>query len=342
MSDNAQGLITPPAGYGPPNPDLQNLLGAGVTLGSTVDGVTTGYKWTVGGEKFDRYEVNTTNASTGTVIAYDEAELAKPIPRRWIWRVPNAATTVTGEADVKAGMSSTNLGKATVSKTVSVQEPTHTLDVTLSSSPNGAVRLYNWTQANPFNKALGFWVSCYDFYVGEPGITFKANVTTPVVFYSPTSDYGKVQYVQKFTPNRTYYKPDGTLKYAKNQGEESLDTQYPYPVNQGSNVLANGGDVKTEDSPGTLVQDTIVITDYDKIIVDESFYMYLMYKPPTSAEGSDWVNLNRVNWKWTANAEKIQNAAGQRFWQGTATPVGSVAKIGNIVWYQHPEWVRVY
>jgi hypothetical protein len=100
-NNNAQGLITPPAGYGPPNPYLQSLPGAGVTLGSTVNGVTTGYTWTVGGEKFDRYEVNTTNASTGTVIAYDEAELSKPIPRRWIWRVPNAATTVKGEADIK-------------------------------------------------------------------------------------------------------------------------------------------------------------------------------------------------------------------------------------------------
>jgi hypothetical protein len=308
--------------------------------GATLD-TAIGYSVKPDGQYFDNYLVTATYAKVVSCADYDATagtgdRFTQPNPRRWIWKTPNTAT-ITGSAKVVVPTMAAPVGTVTETKTVIVQEPTHTLNPTLA---NGVVRIYDWTQTNPFGKALGFWVNTYDPYLGLPGIRFKANVTTPAVFYNSTAGYGTVQYVQTFTPGRTYYKPDGTLVYAKHNGSECLDTQYPYPLN--GNNLANGGDVKTNDSPGSLLQDTIVVIDYNKIIVDETLLMHLMYKPPASTVGNDWVTLDRVKWKWTANAEKIQNAAGQKVWQAGPVPVGDLSIEENMTYYEHPKWTLIY
>jgi hypothetical protein len=316
MSDNAKGLVTPPAGYGPPNPDLQNLLGAGVTLGSTVDGVTTGYKWTVGGEKFDRYEVSTTG-STGTVIAYDEAELAKPIPRRWIWRVPNAATTVTGEADVKAGTSSTNLGKAIASKTVKVVPP-------LGTGQGVADKI----EIVSLEKLMATV-----FYFG--------NLLTPTEFHTARNgipDLGRWTFVQLITMKRTYKKIDGIPQNTPFYNQKGLDTSYPYSL---AYYPADGTVKQTSDSPSFPLKSDIVNIK----VSDEAFEMYLTYRPPLK-EGlpNDWVDfvsVHRITWKWSAELTR----AGSDWGSYTSMPNLPTPTVieGDENWYQHPEWmVRVY
>jgi hypothetical protein len=359
MSDNAQGLITPPAGYGPPNPSLENLLGAGVTLGSTVDGVTTGYKWTVGGEKFDRYEVNTTNASTGTVIAYDEAELSKPIPRRWIWRVPNAATTVIGEADVKAGTSLTDVGKATVSKTVKVEEPT-AASLTVASKINGGIyALTNETVTTvlvPNGSPVwifgsGIWSSSATILV--PGIEFKGLATTQSMYIAGT-DVGKITYVQLATPNRTWTFISGPPQVQSQP--KGLDNTYPYYVSSFSGAMqsntryynpetyshpANGTIPKdsfnmnrfASDSPFHRIDNSINATS-----ADDSFEMYMMYLPPKKGTmDNDWVSIRRIDWTWKGNATRTGTN-----WN-TYTPVSpSIVTPGNASeYYIHPTWTSI-
>jgi hypothetical protein len=318
----------------------------------------SGYTWTASGNIFDSFTVNTTNGSTGQMIScptYDNgiSRFSQPNPRRWIWRT-TGNSTVTGGTNVYVGgyvvgnqvIGGTNLGSVTANKSVVIQEPTSNISATTSSG----TWLYDFSIIQPFsNLAPGFWIETADYY-GIPavnGIEFKGVVTTPTPFLTAPFDVGKVNFVQIVTPNRVFTSPNGATP---NQGLRGLDTAYPYnaagaapgyydPLAAANYFSANGTTlVRTIDSPGELV------SPYKKVVVNEPFEMYVMYRPPVKPglddSWVDWVTIQLFNWNWTATAQQTQTGTTSA-WLLPSGPiiVGSVTSSGG-PFYAHPNWQR--
>ena len=200
--------------------------------GSPVAGVSnasldpTTYNWTVSGDYFDNYAVNTTDASTGKVIScadYDAVlvdgvprgdRFKKPDPRRWIWKVPSAAGTVEVSAKVVLPTLMAPIGTITEKKTVIVQEPDGIV-LSATSIPDPKVRITKGdfyillSQNDPHDVAhqgyhlgIGDWTNSVSGQVPPvvAGIEFTGKAETPALFGSGT---GTWQFVQLTSTN--YY-----------------------------------------------------------------------------------------------------------------------------------------
>lgn len=94
-----------------------------------------------------------------------------------------------------------------------------------------------------------------------------------------------------------------------------LDSGYPYE----SGAIAS-------DSPGLTFQ-----TAFESVIIDESFDMYLMFKP--SSTEAIWVPIKKLNWGWDATAEKINGT-----WQIVGTPTKFSNPPTDVT--THPQWSK--
>lgn len=130
---------------------------------------------------------------------------------------------------------------------------------------------------------------------GSPGMSFRSEVDVPA------GCTGTLQYVQLI--NRCLQRRDaaGTNERIKTDGDV-LDTTDPYASQR---VTAAGTAVFTsDDSPGGGFASGYV----HRYAVD-SFKMWLLWTPDTPT-GSPRTSLARVEWNWTAKANKTGNSGG--------------------------------
>jgi hypothetical protein len=135
------------------------------------------------------------------------------------------------------------------------------------STSTGAVQL------TAFPSGYGLWFG----NPTAPGIVFTRSVTMPSSFNGDlqwVQTWNKLRRVQSASNNRCY-RSEGT----------GLDTLYPYS----SGTTAN-------DSPG------LTFDGLKAVIVNESFQMWLMFKPTGVTEPTIWVPLRIVNWNWAGDA----------------------------------------
>ena len=161
--------------------------------------------------------------------------------------------------------------------TFNVKKPTGTI----SGQILGSVNLSN------FNSVYGLWFGKTDPPPPVPGIAFSRSMTIPSGFS------GEFQWVQtwvrlrRLKRNNIWYRSQGY----------GLDSRYPYESGANAN-----------DSPGIDIE-----TLDQNVYANESFVMYLMFKP--SIRGAIWVPLKKIEWGWRAEAEKVNGV-----WQIITNP----------------------
>ncbi len=123
-------------------------------------------------------------------------------------------------------------------------------------------------------------------------------------------------------------------------GQQLLDNQWPYPYDGSPPYPADSVDQSPypqtptywmDDSPGGSLDDSAY-----RYRVDESFVDYMMYLPPNSGYGSEWVPPHMYNWKWQADIMRT----------GTTWPLGwGPTPAGNVTGgptsarcTTHPAW----
>lgn len=184
-----------------------------------------------------------------------------------------------------------------VNVTFNVKRPTGTV----TGQILGSVNLSN------FNGVYGLWFGKTDPPPAVPGIVFSRSMTIPSGFS------GDFQWVQ--TWNRLRRLKRDNIWY-RSQGF-GLDSRYPYE----SGATAN-------DSPGIDIE-----APDQNVYANESFNMYLMFKP--SSPGAIWVPLKKIEWGWSAEAEKING-----IWQIVTNPPPNTFSNPPSDVTEHPVWTQ--
>jgi hypothetical protein len=143
----------------------------------------------------------------------------------------------------------------------------------------------------------------------NPGIEWKVKVTTPGI------GAGWIKDVQVITSERvTVRDPGNERRVVSTRGKKELDTQNPYtphvrhpepPIARGiaesgyTGEIGGGATVgfESHDFPGNRLVDAVT-----EVTIDDEFELWVMYRP--KKDGSIWVPLKRIKWRWGANATK--------------------------------------
>jgi hypothetical protein len=136
------------------------------------------------------------------------------------------------------------------------------------SSPTGSVQL------TTTRDGYGLWFG----NLSQPGIAFSATVTVPSGFT------GETQWVQTWNKFRRVQQASSG-RWFRSSGS-GLDTLYPYSAGETAN-----------DTPGLAFS-----PDFSAVAIDESFRMWLMFKPTGVSQPTIWVPLRVTDWGWTGSA----------------------------------------
>lgn len=139
----------------------------------------------------------------------------------------------------------------------------------------------------------------------EPvGIAWGVAVTDPPGFSGGTWQFAQLWACERFRKDAT----TGDCEVFSCTTGVALDNSFPYPSPQGEPPQphdANGQQFVATDSP---TQGTNT-ANYSQIVIDDIFYMYIMYKPPGA--DSKWVALRAMTWTWTCCCTRV---AGANLW----------------------------
>ena len=142
-----------------------------------------------------------------------------------------------------------------------------------------------------------------------PGTSFTRSVTMP------TGLIGSFQWVQ--VVNSLRRRQDNSGAWERNAGA-GLDKTYPYSFT----VAAN-------DSPGSAT----LTSSYLKHTANDSYQMYLMFKPNAGTTPTIWVPLRVVNWSWAGEATRSGTTWSLTSGSNTPNPPDADATT-------HPTWTR--
>jgi len=316
--------------------NLNILIGQGCTGSlSTAAPVTfSNYRWSAGGDTFDRFVV-TPDQTAGEAVFITDAEWTQPIPH-WHYLKDSGSGTFTVTCSATVNVGGTAIGTIQGQQNVQVWAPYYMFKnmagpVSVGDIGDG-LELYAGGPAT----GGGGW--------DPPGMLNGGRVGTPDLFRP--SGVGLWQFVQLASPGRWEYATSSgtaTVYPFKYDGMSGLDNHYPYPSDPGSYTPpypANSADLPTtspavptywmDDTPGEPLDGF-----YSRVRVDEAFDDYMMYEPPDAGFGSEWVPLHLFKWKWQADISQTGTgwAAG---W--TPTPPGYVSNISSARCTTPPFW----
>ncbi|MGI8467656.1 MAG: hypothetical protein ACR2N3_04315 [Pyrinomonadaceae bacterium] len=152
-----------------------------------------------------------------------------------------------------------------------------------------------------------------DYY--SPGISFSASATLP------SGVSGDIVYVQTVSSHRTRKPVGGNEQVLQGIG---LDSEFPYEApNEGV----------TSDFPN---QPLDVPCNYTSVSADESFTMYLMFKPQVSTGDSIYVPLRKIDWNWSGTGNRGSSCSS---WVLTSANPSSPQSLTSEETIDFPEWV---
>jgi hypothetical protein len=158
------------------------------------------------------------------------------------------------------------------------------------------------------------------------GIDYSGTVTMPTGW-----PQGKWNWVQIVTPSRALTKDDGSEKVYSLNGEQVLDTTFPYaPLPLGSHP-GNAGSYQTNttnqahDMPDNGLAGSKLVS-----INAEAFQTYVMFLPPGAA--SRYVPLRKLAWEWSGAASKLDEV-----WSLVNADQSSGTSVETS---HHPEWAK--
>ena len=151
------------------------------------------------------------------------------------------------------------------------------------------------------------------------GMDWLATVSAPS---GPVSfGTGVLEMVQTETPNSTYTSTTGTQYKRSNNGQQGLDTSYPYPW------LSTPSPPKYEgtDSPG------MDLTEYSAASAQLQFQFVdtLMYEPPGSTQ---FVPLATYSWSTPASSTASINPSGTTKFTASSTFPSWPQNVGSGTW----------
>lgn len=261
-------------------------------------------------------------------------EYEKPNPH-WRW---SKDETVTVSCTAQASVNDQVIGTVSGQKQVQILAPDYLFKPSSGPVSVGSI--------NPLG-AGGPW---YSLYAGgtangsggwdPPGAHNGGRVSTPNLFRSTGA--GIWQFVQLISPGRWEYWYDSLgishMSALNYDGQQLLDNQWPYSYGDSPPYPADSVDQSPdpntptywmEDSPWSQLDDSAY-----RYRVDESFVDYMMYLPPDSGYGSQWVPLHLYTWKWQADVSRFGTwALG---W--TPHPPGYTFNLSSARCTTHPQW----
>ena len=142
----------------------------------------------------------------------------------------------------------------------------------------------------------------YWLYAGGPGMNWTASVSSPL---AGVFGDGTIELLQTVTPNESYTTADGKVHNWSNNGQNGLDTSYPYPWARGAPAYS------TNDSPGLDLTAVAAVAASDQ----DQFQDYLMYAPPGSSQFvpvaySSWAINGSARIPATGNWADFSGSAG--------------------------------
>jgi len=180
---------------------------------------------------------------------------------------------------------------------------------------------------NPTNAEDGLLI-LGDLVNPTNGMTFNATITAPSIpgIWSNIGA-GEVNFLQTVATDMKRSDPGSTTQEIKSpDGKMELDTEFPYgdgkPDSNKTWTLDAGeprkfsdpyDPLKTVDSPQIPLELNPKVDNvkrhYTTYEVDDSYVMYLMYRPNGNNEndnkGSIWIPLQQIAWTWKADASWV-------------------------------------
>ena len=283
---------------------------AGIPSGCTV----SNYQWTVSGSTFQTWTAD----NSSTAFTDGPGPLNGPSP-------PNVVPIVAGPSWYWYDAGNNTHVAETVSCTVTVTPPAGQGSA-VSVTPSQTVNVYipSWTATGAAgtmrvstsipNVGNG---SSYWLWAGGPGMAWQASVSSPL---SGVFGTGTIELVQTYTPGISYTTADGMVHNYSLNGQNGLDTSYPY--------VGGTSSFNDYDDPGLNLTATAAISGS----LQDQFQDCLMYEPQGS---SQFVPL--ANSSWTTSGSAQIPATGWANFSGSAGTVSGGSFSQNNTF---PSWTQ--
>lgn len=296
------------------------LVGQGVTGSLSAGAATlTDHNWSVPGDTFASFDIGP-DQSWGRARDVRDDEYGKPNPH-WYWR-KEEDSPVTVSCTARATINGHNVGTVTAEREVTILAPYY------GFGPNAGPISYSPGQTNVHAGAPDFNV--------VPGMKFTGAVGTPALFRNAGA--GEWTFTQLCNLSRLWFVwyLGALVPRAENtEGAFWLDAEFTYPgITYPANSTAGDPTPQNDDdSP----QHTFTSYQEVQFAINDLFKMYMMYRPPDSGGGSQWVPLHKFEWGWTADGSRQVGGV----W-APDPPAGSVSSGSSERCTEHPRWSNIY
>lgn len=314
--------------------NLNILVGQGCTaslvgIPSNLLPYTT-YSWTIPGITFQSW--NGDSGNTPVTAVTGSGRLDQPTAH-WFWSDTAGNKTVTCTATVTPPTGQGAQFTLTVTQQVNLQVPV--VQKNTNSTGLGYVGLYTsatapgiFAGATPLMKNNG----------QEDGSTWATSVSLPLApAYSGTGIWG---YAQIIRPGKYVTGDDGNQipSTDTSTGLAGLDNAFPYASTHSTDGISyNDGDTPVLDKLSDLLA---------SVEMDDAFYTYLMFKPPTAPSAAvpndvQWVPLTQSVWSTSLHVSRPATGHWTDFPPNTS--VGPVNLGSNFITQTtHPSWEKVF
>ena len=324
---------------------VTGILSIGTYQGGSSGAWLSNYLWAVPGKTFASYVV-APDASNAVLNPLTTAITNSATPH-WHW-AQEGAETVTGSADVYARgsyssanpppdppfgvnplpLSPVNLGRIAQTRNITVEKPDAYFVPTIASN------IYFGNDPFSGNQTL------YTGSQSNPAIDVQCWVRTPSKYWlkgnDPLDEYGRFHTTQLINQNHAEHRLLYNPILSNTNGEIWLDNAFSYGDEKPANprfivawpkpFFPQEG-VEDKDFP----EHDVVSSVATEIIVNDQYYMYLMYLPPGDA---NWVPLYWCGWQW--QSDFLGNSNGNWYpHQGTTS---AVTEGWSVVTHDHPVW----
>jgi hypothetical protein len=318
--------------------------------------ITVGWPtWTVSGDTFTSFDIGS-GQNTGQAIPFPNPNAnisVNPPPENptFFWKDSNISgnpETISGWAnlytDAAGGLSpnpnvspSAEIGTVSASAQVQVWEPEeYTTPPSSTPGTPAANPVLGTPGLVPTSAGSGTIESGTN---GANGFSFAASVVTPSLFTAGGNSPGYWAWLQLVQVNEMQGS-NGTQ-----MASPVLDSSFPYAT---SGSTANGVPAApytaSPSSAGNPVYNLFTDTpDFPyygyqtAVVAADAFHLYVMYQPPDSGTGVNWVPLDVYAWAFNCDMTRPNV-----FSNWTPNPPGSVVYVGGTSNPSYPSWSDKY
>jgi len=289
-------------------------VGEQIALTTAVSsGTPTSPSWSIPGNKVADYQVLYTNETSATSGLVTQLTNLAQTGETFYWVDGGDGRNVTYTCKIGGH-------HATATATFNVKRPTSTMSATTSAVTLGN-EILNGT------NTFGLWLGHPEDPSPTQGISFAASLT------SPTGMSGHWYFVQKLNSTSSSVTPLVGSQLTES-GVGLLDTNFPYDKTDTDDGLDKAA---TTDNPGVPLSLASSPCDFTQVAVNDSFSMYLMYRPTVGGSSID-VPLRKIDWSFVGSGT-TSSCTGVASWSlSNASPSTATSKSSSVT-NEFPEWI---